>query len=77
MLNDYFSTHGIVRETLPGCRFKVELLNEFELPYGYFVTATISGKLRIHFIRILVGDKVILKVSKYDSKNGRIIWRYK
>ena len=62
---------GIVREPLPNAMFKVELDN------GHVVLAHISGKMRMHFIRILPGDKVSLELSPYDLNRGRITYRFK
>ena len=62
---------GTVIETLPNTTFKVRLDNEHEL------LAHISGKLRMHYIKILPGDKVKLEISPYDLNRGRIIWRGK
>lgn len=62
---------GTVIETLPNTRFKVELEN------GHVVLAHISGKLRMHYIKILPGDKVTLELSPYDLSKGRITWRGK
>jgi translation initiation factor IF-1 len=60
-----------VREALPNTVFKVEL------PNGHLITAHISGKLRMNFIRILPGDKVTVEMSPYDLTKGRITWRSK
>lgn len=62
---------GTIRETLPNASFKVVLDN------GHEVLAHISGKMRMHFIKILPGDKVTLELSPYDLTRGRIIYRYK
>lgn len=62
---------GIVMEALPNTQFKVELTN------GHTVLAHISGKMRIHYIRILPGDKVIVELSPYDLSRGRIVYRKK
>ena len=61
----------VVVEALPNTVFKVKL------PNGHIVTATISGKLRMNFIRILPGDKVTVEMSPYDLSKGRITWRSK
>lgn len=58
-------------EALPNTVFKVKL------PNGHIVTATISGKLRLNYIKILVGDNVTVEVSPYDISKGRITWRKK
>jgi translation initiation factor IF-1 len=62
---------GIVLETLPNTQFRVEIAG------GHVVLAHISGKMRKHFIRILVGDKVQVELSPYDVSRGRIIYRFK
>ena len=62
---------GKVVETLPNATFKVQL------PNGHIVTAHISGKLRMNYIRILPGDRVTVEVSVYDLTKGRITWRMK
>lgn len=62
---------GTIKETLPNASFKVVLDN------GHEVLAHISGKMRMHFIKILPGDKVTLELSPYDLTRGRIIYRYK
>ncbi len=62
---------GKVVETLPNAMFRVELEN------GHRVLAHISGKMRMHYIKILPGDKVSLQLSPYDLKRGRITYRDK
>ena len=62
---------GIIIETLPNANFKVKLDN------GHEILAHISGKMRMHFIKILVGDKVSVELSPYDLSKGRITYRYK
>jgi translation initiation factor IF-1 len=62
---------GTVIEPLPNAMFRVELEN------GHKVLAHISGKMRMHFIRILPGDKVTVELSPYDLTRGRITYRYK
>lgn len=62
---------GTVLETLPNAMFKVELENKHQL------LAHISGKMRMHFIKILAGDKVTVEMSPYDLSRGRITYRYK
>ncbi len=62
---------GIVIESLPNASFKVKLED------GSIVLAYISGKMRIHFIRILHGDKVTVELSPYDQTKGRIVYREK
>jgi translation initiation factor IF-1 len=62
---------GTVIEALPNATFRVELEN------GHKLLAHISGKMRMHFIRILPGDKVTVEMSPYDLTRGRITYRYK
>ena len=62
---------GTIIETLPNASFRVELEN------GHKVLAHISGKMRMHFIKILPGDKVTFELSPYDLSRGRITYRYK
>jgi translation initiation factor IF-1 len=62
---------GKVIETLPNAMFKVQLDN------GHVVLAHISGKMRMHYIKILPGDRVTLELSPYDLTRGRITYRYK
>ncbi len=66
---DIIEVEGTVIEALPNAMFQVELQN------GHKVLAHISGKLRMHFIRILPGDKVTIELSPYDLTRGRITWR--
>lgn len=68
---DVIEIEGVVVEKLPNAMFQVELENKHK------VLATISGKLRMNYIRILPGDKVTLEMSPYDLSKGRIIWRDK
>ncbi|RME92033.1 MAG: translation initiation factor IF-1 [Bacteroidetes bacterium] len=62
---------GIIQEALSNAMFRVKLENDHE------ITATISGKMRMHYIRILPGDKVAVEMSPYDLTRGRITYRYK
>ena len=62
---------GIVREAMPNTTFKVELEN------GHQILAHSSGKMRMHYIRILPGDKVKVELSPYDLNRGRITYCYK
>lgn len=62
---------GTVIEPLPNAMFRVELEN------GHRVLAHVSGKMRMHFIRILSGDKVTVELSPYDLGRGRIVYRFK
>ena len=68
---DAIELEGTVVEPLPNAMFKVELEN------GHTVLAHISGKIRMHYIRILPGDKVVIELSPYDLTRGRITYRYK
>lgn len=61
---------GTVLETLPNAMFKVELEN------GHVILAHISGKMRMHYIRILPGDKVTIQMTPYDLTKGRITYRH-
>jgi translation initiation factor IF-1 len=69
--DDVIEIEGKVIETLPNAMFKVELEN------GPTVLAHVSGKIRMHFIRILPGDKVTVELSPYDLTRGRITYRFK
>lgn len=62
---------GEVVEPLPNAMFRVKLEN------NHLILAHVSGKMRMHFIRILPGDKVLVELSSYDLTRGRIIYRYK
>ncbi len=62
---------GVVIETLPGLSFKVKLNN------GKEILAHLSGRMRLNFIRVLIGDKVKVEISPYDENRGRIIYREK
>ena len=66
---DAIEVDGTVVEPLPNAMFRVEL------PNGHKVLAHISGKMRMHYIKILPGDKVILELSPYDLSRGRIVYR--
>ena len=68
---DVIEVEGIVVDTLPNTIFKVKLENDHE------IIAHISGKLRMNYIRILPGDKVVVELSPYDLIKGRITWRKK
>lgn len=69
--DDVIETEGKVIECLPNANFKVRLSN------GHIITAYISGKLRLNYIRIIEGDNVKLEMSPYDLTKGRITWRSK
>ena len=66
---DHIEMEGVVVDTLPNTMFRVELEN------GHTVLAHSSGKMRMHFIRILPGDKVKVELSPYDLTRGRIVMR--
>ena len=68
---DTIEVEGIVMEPLPNGMFRVEL------PNGHKVLAHISGKIRLHYIKILRGDKVLIELSPYDLNRGRITYRFK
>lgn len=68
---DSIVVEGTVLETLPNAMFRVEL------PNGHKVLAHISGKMRMHFIKILPGDKVTIELSPYDLTRGRVVYRAK
>lgn len=68
---DVIEVEGTVLDVLPNAIFKVELDN------GHEITAHISGKIRVNFIKILAGDKVKVEMSPYDLSKGRITYRYK
>ena len=69
--DDVVEFDGQVIEALPNATFRVKLTN------GHIVTASISGRLRLNSIKVLVGDKVRVEVSIYDLSKGRITWRSK
>ncbi len=69
--DDAIEVEGRVIEPLPNAMFRVEL------PNGHRVLAHISGKMRMHYIKILPGDKVIVELSPYDLTRGRIVYRVK
>ncbi|HOD12442.1 MAG TPA: translation initiation factor IF-1 [Candidatus Omnitrophota bacterium] len=66
---DLIEVEGVIKEALPNAMFQVELEN------GHRVLAHISGKMRVHFIRLLPGDKVKVELSPYDLTRGRITYR--
>lgn len=68
---DLIEVEGTVSQVLPNAMFRVELQS------GHRVLAHISGKMRIHFIRILPGDRVKVELSPYDPSRGRITYRYR
>ena len=69
--DDTITAEGVVVESLPNATFKVEL------DKGHIILAHISGKMRMHFIKILPGDKVTVDISVYDLTKGRITYRHK
>lgn len=69
--SDVIEVEGRVVEPLPNAMFRVELDN------GHRVLAHVSGKIRLNFIRILPGDRVLLELSPYDLTRGRIVYRYR
>jgi translation initiation factor IF-1 len=68
---DVIEAKGEITEALPNALFRVKLEN------GHVIMAHISGKMRMHFIKILPGDKVLVELSPYDLTKGRIIYRFK
>ncbi len=68
---DVVEVEGTVVEPLPNAMFRVELKN------GHKILAHVSGKIRMNFIRILPGDRVLVELSPYDLTRGRITYRYK
>ncbi|MBS3915449.1 MAG: translation initiation factor IF-1 [Bacteroidetes bacterium] len=68
---DAIKQDGVIKEALSNAMFRVVLEN------GHEIIATISGKMRMHYIRILPGDKVQVEISPYDLTRGRISYRYK
>ena len=68
---DVIEVQAVVKECLPNANFKVELEN------GVVIQATVSGKIRMNYIRILPGDKVTVEISPYDLTRGRITYRFK
>jgi translation initiation factor IF-1 len=68
---DLILVEGIIKEALPNAKFKVEIIS------GDIIEGYISGKMRMHYIRLLLGDKVTLELSPYDVTKGRIIVRHK
>lgn len=70
---DIIFTEGIVTEALPNAMFRVEL----DEPAGHSMIATLAGKMRKNYIRVLPGDRVQIELSTYDLSRGRIAFRYK
>ena len=71
MKKDSIEVEGSVAETMPNATFRVDL------PTGHRVLAHVSGKIRMHFIKILPGDRVLVELSPYDLSRGRITYRFK
>lgn len=69
--DDVIKVDGIVKETLPNAMFRVEIEG------GHIVLGHVSGKMRMNYIKLLPGDKVLLELSPYDLTRGRIVLRYK
>ncbi len=69
--DDKLTVEGTIIEALPGTQFRVKLEN------GSDILAYLSGKMRRHYIRILLGDRVRLEISPYDLTRGRIVYRYR
>jgi translation initiation factor IF-1 len=68
---DAIEVEGTITDPLPNAMFKVELAN------GHEVLAHVSGKMRMHYIKILLGDRVLVELSPYDLTRGRITYRFK
>ena len=68
---DVIEIDGVIVDTLPNAQFRVELSN------GHVILAHVSGKIRMHYIRILPGDRVTVEISPYDLTRGRITFRHK
>lgn len=68
---EVIEVEGVVKEALPNAMFDVEL------PNGHHVLAGISGRMRMHYIRILLGDRVLVELSPYDLSRGRITYRFR
>ena len=68
---DSIEVEGTVREALPNANFKIDLAN------GHEVLAHVSGKIRMNFIRVIPGDRVLVELSPYDLTRGRITYRFK
>ncbi|MFH0732064.1 MAG: translation initiation factor IF-1 [Candidatus Omnitrophota bacterium] len=71
MKEEAIQTEGTIIEALPNAMFRVELDN------GHRILAHVSGKMRMHFIRIVAGDRVKIELSPYDLSKGRIVYREK
>jgi translation initiation factor IF-1 len=69
--NDLIRVDGVITDTLPNTQFRVKLEN------GHEIHCHVSGKMRMNFIRIFLGDRVTVEMSPYDLTKGRIVYRYK
>ena len=69
--DDVIEAEGVIVEALKGAKFKVKLSN------GFTITAYVSGKLKMNYIKIIPGESVKIEMSPYDLTNGRIVWRSK
>ena len=69
--DDVIEAEGVIVEALKGAKFKVKLSN------GFTITAYVSGKLKMNYIKIIPGDSVKIEMSPYDLTKGRIVWRSK
>lgn len=68
---EVIEVEGVVRDALPNAMFDIEL------PNGHHVLARVSGKMQMHYIRILLGDRVLVELSPYDLTRGRITYRFR
>ena len=68
---EVIEVEGVVKDALPNAQFDVELAN------GHHVLAHVSGRMKMHYIRILLGDRVLVELSPYDLKRGRITYRFR
>lgn len=68
---EVIEVEGVVKETKPNAMFDVELAN------GHHVLAHVSGRMKMHYIRILLGDRVLVELSPYDLTRGRITYRFR
>lgn len=74
---DMIEMEGIVTEALPGLKFKIDAYMPEHPENRTSVVCVPSGKIKTNYVRILIGDKVLIEVSPYDLTKGRITWRYK
>ncbi len=68
---EVIEVEGVVKDALPNAQFDVELAN------GHHVLAHVSGRMKMHYIRILLGDRVLVELSPYDLTRGRITYRFR